>query len=382
MKFTINNTDIDSAARAGTLELAHGKIHTPIFMPVGTQATVKTLTPHELDDIRAQIILGNNYHLYLRPGPDLVEKAGGLHKFSNWNKPILTDSGGYQVFSLAELNKIKQEGVYFQSHIDGSYHLFTPEKVIQLQRILGSDIMMVLDECLPYPTTIENAQKSNKLTVNWAERSLQEFFNTSPLYGFDQTVFAIVQGSIFPEVRRQSARELVYLDFPGYAIGGLSVGEPKKAMYEMTELSASLLPKEKPRYLMGVGKPEDIITAISFGIDMFDCVLPTRNGRKGTVFTWDGQMILKNAAFKDDFLPIDERCGCYTCQNFTRAYLRHLFKAEEILGMRLASLHNLYFYLALVKEARLAIVENRFKQWSKIFYENYKINNNRINMEE
>lgn len=382
MKFTVDKTDSDTSARAGTLELAHGKIHTPIFMPVGTQATVKTLTPHELHDIGAEIILGNNYHLYLRPGPELMEKAGGLHKFSNWNKPILTDSGGYQVFSLAALNKIKQDGVYFQSHIDGSYHVFTPEKVIQLQRILGSDIMMVLDECLPYPTTIEDARKSNKLTVNWAERSLQEFRTSDPLYGFEQTVFAIVQGSTFEEVRRQSASELVELNFPGYAIGGLSVGEPKEAMYEMTELSASLLPVDKPRYLMGVGKPEDIVRAISYGVDMFDCVLPTRNGRKGTVFTWGGQMILKNAVFKDDFSPIDERCGCYTCRNFTRAYLRHLFKAEEILGMRLASIHNLYFYLELVKEARLAMVENRFKQWLNQFNKNYEINNKRINMEE
>jgi len=370
--FNINKVDQQTAARAGTIELAHGSILTPIFMPVGTQGTVKTLTPHELEEIGAQIILANNYHLYLRPGPELIRAAGGLHQFIHWQKPLLTDSGGYQVFSLAALNKITPEGLHFQSHIDGSYHLFTPEKVIQLQRHLGSDVMMVLDECLPYPSTIEQARASNRLTIDWAVRCKKEFDASAAYYGFEQTIFAIVQGSTFEEVRRESSSALIDLDFPGYAIGGLSVGEPKTAMFEMTAICTGLLPENKPRYLMGVGKPKDIVRGISLGVDMFDCVIPTRNGRKGSVFTWQGPLIIKNAEFKDDFSPIDERCRCYTCRNFTRAYLRHLFKAEEILGMRLISLHNLYFYLELVGAARQAILEDRFSEWMNDFYHNYQ----------
>ena len=372
LKFKVENKDSKTSARAGTLNLAHGTISTPIFMPVGTQATVKTLSPGELEEIGSQIILANTYHLYLRPGSELIKLAGGLHKFSNWVKPILTDSGGYQVFSLAELNNIKEEVVYFQSHLDGSYHTFTPEKVIQLQRCYGSDIMMVLDECLPYPCSLEQAIESNKLTISWARRSKEEFEKSEPLFGFEQAVFAIVQGSTYENVRKESANALVELEFPGYAIGGLSVGEPKQALFEMTEVCTKILPQDKPRYLMGVGKPEDLVRAIALGVDMFDCVMPTRNGRKGTVFTWQGPLVVKNATYKDDFTPIDKNCQCYTCRNFSRAYLRHLFKAQEILGMRLASLHNLHFYLELVGKARQAILEDKYEAWMSEFFNKYK----------
>lgn len=343
-------------------------------MPVGTQGTVKSLSPDELVTLGAQIILGNTYHLYLRPGSELIEKAGGLHAFSNWRKPILTDSGGYQVFSLADLNKVTAEGLTFQSHIDGSYHLFTPEKVIQIQRSLGSDVMMVLDKCNPYPCSYDEAAQGNKITQQWAERSLQQYQASDPKFGYEQSIFGIVQGSIYEPLRRESARGLVDLDFPGYAIGGLSVGEPKPALYEMTELSASLLPPEKPRYLMGVGKPEDIVTAVGYGVDMFDCVIPTRNGRNGTVFTKNGPLVIKNALYRDDFRPIDDACQCYVCQNFTRAYIRHLFQAGEILALRLASYHNLYFYLELVGLIRKAIIENQYSVWQKGFFERYASN--------
>jgi queuine tRNA-ribosyltransferase len=371
LKFEIEKKDSTTSSRAGKLTLAHGVVETPIFMPVGTQGTVKTLSPDELEQIGAQIILSNTYHLYLRPGQDLIYQAGGLHKFMNWQRPILTDSGGYQVFSLAALNKVKIEGVRFQSHLDGSYHFFTPESVIEIQRKLGSDIMMVLDECTTYPCTLDQAIQSNKITLDWAKRSLEAFFNSQPLYGFDQTLFAIVQGSTYEEVRRQSANALVEMDFPGYAIGGLSVGEPKDAMFEMTRVCTEILPENKPRYLMGVGKPEDLVNAIELGVDMFDCVMPTRNARKGMVFTRNGPLVVKNATNKDDFSPIDPECQCYTCRNFTRAYIRHLFKAEEILGMRLASLHNLHFYLELMQQAREAILADRYSIWKKEFLERY-----------
>lgn len=371
MKFDLTFTD-KTSARAGCLETAHGKIETPIFMPVGTQGSVKAISPAELNQIQAQIILGNTYHLYLRPGHKLIEEAGGLQKFSSWPKPILTDSGGYQVFSLAELNKISSEGFKFQSHLDGSYHFFTPELVVEIQRSLGSDIMMVLDECVAYPCSHEDAIRANEITIQWARRSRDAFFNSGPLHGYDQSQFAIVQGSTYPDVRQQSARALVDLDFPGYAIGGLSVGEPKSAMYDMTGVCTEILPKGKPRYLMGVGKPEDIVTAIGLGVDMFDCVLPTRNGRNGTVFTWNGPLVVKNAVYKADFRPIDENCQCYTCQNFTRSYIRHLFQAQEILALRLATLHNLYFYLELVREARKAILRGEFLNWEQLFFSNYQ----------
>jgi queuine tRNA-ribosyltransferase len=369
--FKVEKRDRSSSARAGKLKLAHGVVETPIFMPVGTQGTVKTLSPDELEQIGAQIILSNTYHLYLRPGQELIHQAGGLHKFMNWRHPILTDSGGYQVFSLADLNKVKIEGVRFQSHLDGSYHFFSPERVIEIQRHLGSDIMMVLDECTTYPCTMDQAIQSNKITLNWAERSLNAFLNSQPFYGHEQTLFAIVQGSTYEEVRRQSATALVAMDFPGYAIGGLSVGEPKDAMFEMTKICTEILPENKPRYLMGVGKPEDLVESIGLGVDMFDCVMPTRNGRKGMVFTRNGPVIVKNATYKDDFSPIDAECNCYTCRNFTRAYLRHLFKAEEILGMRLARLHNLFFYLEIMQEARKAILADQYSIWKKEFLERY-----------
>lgn len=378
MIFEIQKKDLNSQARAGKLKLSHGTVETPIFMPVGTQGTVKTLSPDELEQIGAQIILGNTYHLYLRPGPELIRQAGGLHQFMNWHRPILTDSGGYQVFSLAELNKVKIEGVRFQSHLDGSYHFFTPENVIEIQRNLGSDIMMVLDECTTYPCTMDQAIESNKITLDWAKRSLNAFLNSKPLYGFEQTLFAIVQGSTYEDVRRHSATALVDMDFPGYAIGGLSVGEPKEALFEMTEVCTKILPENKPRYLMGVGKPEDLVEAIGLGVDMFDCVMPTRNGRKGTVFTRSGPLVVKNATYKADFKPIDSDCQCYTCRNFTRAYIRHLFKAEEILGMRLASLHNLYFYLEIMFRARRAITEDRYQSWKREFLDLYKTNNDII----
>jgi len=340
-------------------------------MPVGTQGTVKGLTPEELIKLGAQIFLGNAYHLYLRPGPQLVEEAGGLQKFSGWHRPILTDSGGYQIFSLAELNKVTEEGLKFQSHLDGSHHFFSPENVIQIQRSLGADIMMVLDKCNPYPCDYDDAAKSNKITHQGAKRSLNEFQASEPKFGFVQSIFGIVQGSIYEALRRESVMGLTELDFPGYAIGGLSVGEPKQALYEMTQLCTSLLPTDRPRYLMGVGKPDDIVIAVGMGVDMFDCVIPTRNGRNGTVFTHQGPLVIKNASYQHDFRPIDETCGCYACQNFTRAYIRHLFQAQEILALRLASYHNLYFYLELMKQARKAILENRFTPWKKAFFEQY-----------
>lgn len=372
MEFRIEKTDRATKARAGRLKTDHGEILTPAFMPVGTQATVKTLSSKELEEIGAQIILSNTYHLYLRPGEDIIQKAGGLHRFMNWPHPVLTDSGGYQVFSMAELNKVTEEGLRFQSHIDGTHHFFTPEGVVEIQRRLGPDIMMVLDVCTPYPCSYDEASASNRLTLAWAKRSLEKFRSTEPLFGYDQALFAIVQGSIYPDLRQQCAEALTEVDFPGYAIGGLSVGEPRSTMLEMTELCAELLPKNKPRYLMGVGKPDELVECIARGIDLFDCVLPTRNGRNGAVFTRLGQLPIKNAAYKEDFRPIDEACPCYTCQNFTRAYVRHLFQAEEILGLRLASLHNVYFFLELMREAREAIVEGRFEEWKRTFQEKYR----------
>jgi len=372
VEFQIERTDTATNARAGKLTTDHGEILTPAFLPVGTQASVKALSPKELEEIGAQIILSNAYHLYLRPGLEIIHKAGGLHRFMNWPHPILTDSGGYQVFSMAELNEVGEEGLRFQSHIDGTYHFFTPEGVVEIQRRLGSDIMMVLDVCAPYPCSYDEASASNRLTLAWARRSLEKFRRTKGMFGYEQALFAIVQGSVYPDLRRQSAEALVEMDFPGYAIGGLSVGEPRSTLLEMTALCTELLPKNKPRYLMGVGKPDELVEGIARGIDLFDCVLPTRNGRNGTVFTPRGQFPIKNAAYKEDLRPIDEACRCSTCRNFTRAYLRHLFQAEEILGLRLATLHNVYFFLELMREARRAIVEGRFATWKKAFTENYR----------
>ncbi len=363
MFFKLEHTDSKSKARAGLISTDHGIIETPIFMPVGTQGTVKTLSPRNLHEVNAQIILGNTYHLYMRPGHQLIRKMGGLHSFISWDRAILTDSGGFQVFSLKDLRKIDEEGILFQSHLDGSYHKFTPELVLEIQQALGSDIMMVLDECTPYPADRDYAEKSNELTIKWARQAREIFTHWQPLYGHRQQLFGIVQGSVYKDIREKSARALIDLDFPGYAIGGLAVGEPKETMFEMTDFCTDLLPAEKPRYLMGVGMPDDILNAIERGVDMFDCVIPTRNARNGTVFTTQGKMVLKAARFKEDPKPIDEQCTCYTCQNFSRAYLRHLYNANEILGLKLATLHNIHFYLWLVREARKAILENRFKAW-------------------
>jgi queuine tRNA-ribosyltransferase len=363
MQFLLDKTD--GPARLGRVFTDHGVFHTPTFMPVGTQGTVKAIQPRELEEIGAEIILGNTYHLYLRPGTEILEQAGGLHTFNGWKKPILTDSGGFQVFSLSELRKISEEGVQFRSHLDGSTHFFTPENVVDTQRSIGSDIMMVLDECTPYPSTFEYAKRSGELTLRWAERCLNRFRATEGLYGYTQALFGIVQGSTFPELRKFSAHGLVGLEFDGYAIGGLAVGEPAEAMYEMISVCTEILPEHKPRYLMGVGTPENLIEAIERGVDMFDCVMPTRNGRNAMLFTSHGNLNITNAQFKNDFEPVDAQCGCYTCQNFSRAYVRHLFQAKEILGLQLATIHNLAFYQTLMREARHAIACGEFAQWKK-----------------
>jgi len=329
-------------------------------MPVGTRATVKTLSPKDLEDVDAQIILGNTYHLYLRPGHKLIEKAGGLHNFMSWHKPILTDSGGFQVMSLEGLRKITPEGVKFQSHIDGSYHFFTPEKVIEIQNAIGADIIMSFDECPPYPATKKYISESLKTTLSWAERGKR-----AHKYPEKQALFGIVQGGIFPDLREESALKLMEMDFPGYSIGGLAVGEKKEDMLKITSLLNNILPTDKPRYLMGVGTPLDLLQNIENGVDMFDCVMPTRNARKGTVFTSRGKLIIKSARYKEDFSPLDENCDCYTCRNFSRAYIRHLFSVNELLGMRLTSLHSLHFYLDLMKKARKAILENRYSAFKK-----------------
>jgi len=353
----------DGKARAGVLETDHGMVETPIYMPVGTQGTVKATEQRELIELGAQIILGNTYHLYLRPGMDVVEQAGGLHRFINWQRPILTDSGGFQVFSLTALRDIADHGVTFRSHLDGSQHIFTPESVIQIERQLGSDIMMVFDECTPYPCEFEYAKKSNEMTLRWAERCKVAVEQQPALYGHSQALFGIVQGSVYPEIREMSAIALVKLDFDGYAIGGLAVGEPVDEMYKMTEFTEQFLPADKPRYLMGVGTPENIIESIDRGVDMFDCVIPTRNGRNGMLWTRRGTMNIRNAQYKTDFTPVDAECDCYTCRNFTRSYLRHLFVTKEILALQLASIHNLALFLWVTSEARKAIIEKRFAEW-------------------
>jgi len=376
--FSVVKYDRSCQARAGVLRTAHGTIQTPIFMPVGTQASVKTLSPADLGDIGAQIILNNTYHLYLRPGAELVRKAGGVQKFGAWNRPILTDSGGYQVFSLSKLNRITPEGFHFRSHIDGSRHFFSPEKVVEIQRDLGSNIMMVLDECAPYPCDYRYALKAHELTLDWARRSRAAFAGIGERHGFMQHQFAIVQGSVYPDLRRRSAEALVEMDFPGYGIGGLSVGEPKQAMFEMTALVTGLLPKNKPRYLMGVGKPEDLLEGVELGVDMFDCIMPTRNGRNGTAFTSGGQIVIKNAKFREQFVPLDQECDCYTCRTFTRAYLRHLFSAQEVLVLRLISLHNLHFYLGLMSRARQAILQGRYLEFKRDFLEQYHSNRHHL----
>lgn len=365
MIFKLENKDQFSNARAGTIYTDHGLIQTPVFMPVGTQGTVKTVTPRELTEMQMQVILCNTYHLYLRPGLDIILKAGGLHKFVSWDKAILTDSGGFQVYSLSDLTKISEEGVRFKSHIDGSYHQFTPENVISSQRIFGSDIIMVLDVCLESPADYEKAFEANELTIKWAERSKEKFINTGPLYSYSQSLFAIIQGGIYPEIRKISIIALIDKDFDGYAVGGLAVGETSEQMYEIVDICTELLPQDKARYLMGVGTPENILECIARGIDMFDCVLPTRNGRNSMLFTKFGTISIKNAEYKDSFIPIESDCECYTCKNFSRAYLRHLFNVNEILGLHLATLHNLHFYRWLISEARTNILINNYNIWMK-----------------
>lgn len=371
MFFEIQETDPKTQARAGILRTEHGDVETPVFMPVGTHGTVKTISPHELMELGTQMILGNTYHLYLRPGDTLIREAKGLHRFISWPKPILTDSGGFQVFSLSPLRQIDDHGVTFQSHWDGSRHLFTPERVIEIQRNLGSDIMMVLDECSPYPCPQTQAEEAHVRTLRWAERSLIHMEKTREMAIGQQFLFGIVQGSTYPEIRKKSAQGLIELNLDGYAIGGLGVGEPREVLFEMTGLCTAILPESKPRYLMGVGKPEDIVEAIALGADMFDCVIPTRNGRNGTLYTWRGKMVIKNQCFQKDFSPIDSQCTCYTCRYFTRAYLRHLFQVNEILGLRLATIHNLHFYMTLMQKAREAIRKGQFLEWKNDFFDVY-----------
>ncbi len=364
MKFTLHTTDTQSNARAGTMETAHGKIETPIFMPVGTIGSVKGVHQHELEeDVKAQIILGNTYHLYLRPTTDILEKAGGLHKFIGWDKPILTDSGGFQVYSLSGIRKLTEKGVTFRSHIDGSKHLFTPEIAIDIQRKIGGDIIMAFDECTPYPCDYSYALNSMHLTHRWLKRCCEHFDRQPPLYGYEQTFFPIVQGSTYKDLRIRSAEKVASFEREGNAIGGLSVGEPHEELYEMTEVVTNILPKDKPRYLMGVGTPANILESIGLGIDMFDCVMPTRNARHGMLFTQHGVINIKNAKWKDDFTAIDDSFPCKTSNIYTKAYLRHLFVTKELLGMQIATLHNLTFYLWLVGQAREHILAGTFRPW-------------------
>lgn len=364
MKFKLEATDKNSKARAGEISTDHGRIQTPIFMPVGTAGTVKAVHQRELyDDIKAQIILGNTYHLYLRPGSDTIETAGGLHKFIGWDNPILTDSGGYQVYSLSGVRKIKEEGVTFRSHIDGSKHLFTPESVMDIQRTIGADIIMAFDECTPYPCEYGYARRSMEMTHRWLKRCCEHFDNTEPKYGYSQTLFPIVQGSVYKDLRKQSAEMIASCNREGNAIGGLSVGEPIDDMYEMTEIVCDILPKDKPRYLMGVGTPINILENIALGIDMFDCVMPTRNARNGMLFTKNGIINIRNERWKNDFSAIEEDSSLFADKNYSKAYLRHLVHSNEMLGSQIATLHNLHFYLWLVKEAREKIISGSFSEW-------------------
>lgn len=367
MQFELQHTDTQTNARAGKITTDHGIIETPIFMPVGTVAAVKAVHMREVkEDIQAQIILGNTYHLYLRPGLEILEQAGGLHKFNGWDRPILTDSGGFQVFSLSGTRKLKEEGVTFRSHIDGSKHLFTPENVVDTQRTIGADIIMAFDECTPGTADYNYAKQSMERTHRWLERGLKHFDETEGKYGYSQTFFPIVQGCVYPDLRRQSAEFVKAQNREGYAIGGLAVGEPTEKMYEMIEVVNEILPTDKPRYLMGVGTPANILEGIARGVDMFDCVMPTRNGRNGMLFTRNGIMNMKNKKWANDFSPIDPESDCFVDQQYTKAYLRHLFVADELLAMQIASVHNLAFYLWLVKEARRQIIAGTFATWKEV----------------
>ncbi len=364
MDFSIQATDLKSKARHGKIKTCHGEIETPVFMPVGTAGTVKAVHIRDVkEDINAEIILGNTYHLYLRPGLEILEKAGGLHKFNGWDRPVLTDSGGYQVHSLADIRKIEEKGVNFQSHIDGSRHFYSPEYVMDIQRIIGADIIMAFDECTPYPCDYEYARESMDRTHRWLDRSLNQFDSTQPKYGYNQTIFPIVQGSVYRDLREKSAEYIASRNRNGNAIGGLSVGEPHEIMYEMTELVCGILPASKPRYLMGVGTPANILESIALGVDMFDCVMPTRNGRNGMLFTSEGIINIKNKKWEDDFSVVDPNGISFVDSQYNKAYLRHLFVARESLGPMIASIHNLAFYLWLVREARMHIKNGDFAEW-------------------
>jgi queuine tRNA-ribosyltransferase len=369
MEFHLEKKDSKTSARAGVVATERGRIETPVFMPVGTQGTVKTLSPHELGEIGAQVILANTYHLYLRPGHKLVQELGGLHSFMSWPKPILTDSGGFQVFSLSDLRVVRKEGVVFRSHLDGSEHFLSPELAIEIQRALDSDMVMVLDQCVGYPVDVPLARQSMENTLEWARRCKASWESSDPPGA--RALFGIVQGSTYEDLRRRCTNELVDIGFDGYAIGGLSVGEPKSATFDMTAVSTCELPEDRPRYLMGVGFPRDIIQGVSLGVDMFDCVMPTRNARNGTVFTSRGKLVVKNVEFAKDLRPIDEDCDCYTCRNFSRAYVRHLFQAGELLGPRLATLHSLRFFLRMMADMRRSILHGRFSEWSAQFLAKY-----------
>ncbi len=362
LHFTVSTRSSECRARAGRLVTRHGAIQTPVFMPVGTQASVKALTPEDLLRLGAQIILGNTYHLFIRPGHELIRKLGGLHRFMNWHRPILTDSGGFQIFSLQELATITEEGASFRSHLDGARLHLSPEDAIQVQEALGSDIMMVLDTCIPYPVDITTARDATALTARWAERSLAA--RTNP----EQLLFGIVQGGMFPELRQEAAKKLVDMGFDGYALGGLSVGEPAEMMYDMIEATVEHLPASHPVYLMGVGTPENLVEAVHRGVDMFDCVMPTRNARNGMLFTSRGRLVIKNSRYRSDERQIDEECSCYTCANYSRAYLRHLFVSREILACQLNSIHNLHYYCNLMREMRQAIREDRFGSFRREFH--------------
>ena len=364
--FELKKVCKDTNARRGQLKTPHGNIETPVFMPVGTAATVKAMRPEDVKELGASIILSNTYHLYLRPGHEIVREAGGLHKFMNWDRAILTDSGGFQVFSLGDLRKITEEGVTFRSHIDGSKHMFTPEKSMEVQNALGSDIIMAFDECAPYPADRAYVKQSLERTTRWLARCKEAHKNTEM-----QSLFGIMQGGMYPDLRRQSAEEIVERDLPGYAIGGLSVGEPKEIMYEVMDHCVDDLPKDKARYLMGVGSPDCLFEGVERGIDMFDCVLPTRIARNGMALTSHGRVTIKNAKYERDYTTLDPECGCYTCRNYSKAYLRHLFKGNEILSSMLLTNHNLYFLVNLMEKIRMSIEEDRFKEYKKDFYNKY-----------
>ncbi len=363
--YTVTGQDANSRARLGLLETPHGPVETPVFMPVGTQATVKTMTPGEVREVGGTMVLSNTYHLYLRPGHEIVAEAGGLHRFMGWDGPILTDSGGFQVFSLGPLRRITDDGVTFRSHIDGSEHFFSPEKSMEIQMALGADVAMAFDECAPYPCSYEDARAAVERTTRWARRCLDSHRRQ------DQALFGIIQGGMYRDLRLKSAAEIMAMPFPGYAIGGLSVGEPKPLMYEVLDYLVPAMPENKPRYLMGVGSPDCLVEGVYRGVDMFDCVLPTRIARNGTVFTRDGKLVVRNAVYARDFMPLDPECSCYACRNFSRAYIRHLIKANEVLGIRLTTWHNLQFVLSLMQDIRTAIAENRLTKFREEFLVRY-----------